>query len=229
MELASNRSDGPCVTPPQLLKPGQDDTLSINELVEESDPDERLKALNKLWLSFYHKAKGKDEKPEPKPEPKPAERRWKLLRQKMIQIQTMMIHSCQLKRKLNWPERTSTTRSVESAESLSGLLIDSIKSERLRTGDIRRSEIVAKAEAISQLRDESLFETQGSSESNVMASGTVNKTGYAVPPPAALVQFSRTASFSNWQTGVQFPVRHALSKGRKEMRMENIENAMGAV
>ena len=60
--------------PAAITQPGQDDTLSINELVEELIQTKDLKALNKLGLSFYHKAKGKDEKPEPKPEPKPAEK-----------------------------------------------------------------------------------------------------------------------------------------------------------
>ena len=53
--------------------------------------------------------------PNPKPEPKPAEKTVEVATTE-VQIQTMMIHSCQLKRKLG-PKRTNN-KIVESAESL---------------------------------------------------------------------------------------------------------------
>lgn len=67
--LAANRTDGPCVTPASALKPGQDDSQSISELVDEEEPEARAKALQDLWLQFYRKAKGTLDKPKPEPKP----------------------------------------------------------------------------------------------------------------------------------------------------------------
>lgn len=149
-ELASNRSDGPCVTPPQLLKPGQDDTLSINELVEESDPDERLKALNKLWLSFYHKAKGKDEKPEPKPEPKPAEKTVEVAATEDDSDSNDDDSFVPIETQAELARKDKHNKIVESAESLERVAdrFDQI-GEVEEPDDIQAvQEIVAKAEAI---------------------------------------------------------------------------------
>lgn len=68
-QLAADRSDGACVTPAGSLKPGQDDSQSINDLVDEDDPELKAKALQELWSYFYRKAKGKLDKPKDDPKP----------------------------------------------------------------------------------------------------------------------------------------------------------------
>lgn len=150
-ELASNRNDGPCVTPPSLLKPGQDDSASINELVEETDPDERLKALNKLWLSFYHKAKGKAEpKPEPKPETKPSESKTEDIEPQDDSDESDEDDFVPVETQAKLAQQDKHNKIIESVESLERVVDRFGQIGEVEEPDdiVAIQEIVAKAEAI---------------------------------------------------------------------------------
>lgn len=64
--VLASQSEGACVRHPSLLKPGDDDTESIDNLVNNDDPEEKAEELKRLWQTYYRLAR-------PKKEPKPPE------------------------------------------------------------------------------------------------------------------------------------------------------------
>ena len=66
--VLASQSDGAVVRHPSLLKPGDDDTDSIDNLVNNDDPEEKAEELKRLWQTYSQKARRKKKEPK-SPEP----------------------------------------------------------------------------------------------------------------------------------------------------------------